>query len=193
LRDSAKMDANEFAVEVSPIHIHHAVVETLRPFTQVLEEKKQTLINNVRDDLPLVMGDQTRLIQVLTNLVSNAHKYSPEETAITLDAEVRDNFVSPQGTRRGKMLVLSVKDEGLGMSKEDQERLFKERYFRSTNPDALDQPGTGLGMMLTHGIVAKHQGDIWVESDLGEGSTFFIALPLVAEKAPEATPEAGSD
>jgi signal transduction histidine kinase len=48
-------------------------------------------------------------------------------------------------------------------------------------------------MMLTHGIVAKHQGDIWVESDLGEGSTFFIALPLVAEKAPEATPEAGSD
>jgi len=193
LRDSAKMDANEFAVELSPIHIHHAVIETLRPFTHVLQEKSQTLVNDVSEDLPMVMADQTRIIQVLTNLFSNAHKYSPEDTSITLFAETVKDFVNGDGVKRGDVLKLGVKDEGLGMSQEDQNRLFKERYFRSTNPDALDQPGTGLGMMLTFGIMQKHQGDIWIESELGSGATFYITLPLAPQDQQTLSFELGSD
>jgi signal transduction histidine kinase len=182
LRDSAKMDANEFRVSLAPMNIRHAVIETLRPFTHVLTEKNQQLETQLPDDLPLVMGDETRLIQVLTNLVSNANKYSPPNTRITIAAKVVPNYVDQQGRKRGAMLQVSVIDEGLGMSKEDQARLFRERYFRSTNKLALEQPGTGLGMMLTYGIMQNHNGEIWVESELGKGSKFHVAIPLAPQE-----------
>ncbi len=182
LRDSAKMDANEFRVNLTPMNIRHAVIETLRPFTHVLSEKGQALVTEIPDDLPLVMGDETRLIQVMTNLVSNAHKYSPPNTTITIKAEVVKNYVDQHGKRRGTMLQVSVIDQGLGISKEDQARLFKERYFRSTNQLALEQPGTGLGMTLTFGIMQNHNGDIWLESELNKGSIFHIVLPLAPQE-----------
>jgi signal transduction histidine kinase len=164
------------------MNMRHAVIETLRPFVQFMRDKNQELVNLVGDDLPLVMGDENRLIQVLTNLVSNAHKYSPADTTITIQADVLTNFIDHNGKRREPMLRVSVIDEGLGISEEDQERLFKERYFRSTNKLALEQPGTGLGMTLTFGIIQKHNGDIWVESELGKGSAFHIAIPLAPQE-----------
>ncbi|XWX02657.1 GAF domain-containing protein [Aggregatilineales bacterium SYSU G02658] len=181
LRDSAKMDANEFSVDLAPMQIARVVQETVRPFAQFMRDKQQTLVNQVPDDLPLVMGDENRLIQVLTNLVSNAHKYSPENTTITITAQVIYDYVDRQGKRREPMLRISVIDQGIGISEEDQKRLFRERYFRSTNQRALEQPGTGLGMTLTYGIVEKHNGEIWVESELGKGSTFHVAIPLAPQ------------
>ena len=193
LRDSARMDANEFSVELAPMNLRHAVIETLRPFVQFMRDKNQELVNLIGDDMPLVLGDENRLIQVLTNLVSNAHKYSPANTTITIRAEVLTNFVDHAGKRREPMLRLSVVDEGLGISEEDQERLFKERYFRSTNQLALEQPGTGLGMTLTFGIIQKHNGDIWVESELGKGSAFHIAIPLAPQAVKTRVNEPASD
>jgi signal transduction histidine kinase/multidrug transporter EmrE-like cation transporter len=191
LRDSARMDANEFSVELAPMNIRHAVIETLRPFVQFMRDKNQELINQVPDDLPLIMGDENRLIQVLTNLVSNAHKYSPADTSITIRARVVENYVDRDGRKRGAMMEISVADQGLGISKEDQQRLFRERYFRSTNRIALEQPGTGLGMTLTYGIVQKHNGEIWVESELGQGSTFYVAIPLAPQEVQTRVGEAG--
>lgn len=176
LRDSARLDANEFGVELEPIDIRHVVINTLQPFVHTLEEKNQELINNVPENLPLIVGDQTRLIQVLTNLVSNAHKYSPEETTITINAEVIDNYVDHKGKRRGPMMKISIIDQGIGISKDEQEKLFKERYFRASNVG--DIKGTGLGMTLTAGIIARHQGEIWVESEIDQGSTFSFVIPL---------------
>ncbi len=181
LRDSAKMDANEFSVNPAPMDIHHAVVETLRPFVKTLEGKHQELINEVPDSLPLVWADEPRIIQVLTNLVSNAHKYSPEDTTIRVTAEVIANYRTQDGKLRGRMMRVSVVDQGIGMSEEDQKKLFRERYFRSTNEVALNEAGTGLGMMLTKGIMDNHDGEIGLESTLGEGSTFYIALPLAED------------
>jgi signal transduction histidine kinase len=182
LRDAAKVDAGEFRVEPEPMNIYASVVETLRPFVRVFDEKNQKLVNKVPEDLPLVMADDTRVIQVLTNLVSNAHKYSPSETTITVAAHVDERYIDQKGKQRGKMVVISVTDEGLGMSEEDQNRLFKERYFRSTNREALEQPGTGLGMLLTYNIVQQHGGEIWLKSKLGEGSTFFFSIPVFDEE-----------
>ncbi|MGJ3237667.1 MAG: GAF domain-containing protein [Anaerolineae bacterium] len=182
LRDSAMIDNNEFRVEAEPMNVRNAVVETLRPFVNLLAEKNQDLVNNVPEDLPLIWGDETRVIQVLTNLVSNAHKYSYENTTIEVGGELREEYVDRQGNRRGRMVVIWIKDQGIGMSEEDQSKLFKERYFRSTNDEAKSMAtGTGLGMTLTYNIMIQHKGEIWIESAKGEGSTFFISFPLADE------------
>ncbi|QPC81870.1 GAF domain-containing protein [Phototrophicus methaneseepsis] len=183
LRDAAKIDANEFRVEVAPMDIRHAVIGALQPFIHILDGKNQELVNNVPEGLPLVMGDETRLIQVLTNLVSNAHKYSPDGTTITINARVLNDYRDARGTRIGQVMQVAVTDEGIGMSQEDVSRLFKEKYFRSTNMEALRETGTGLGMMLSYAIMEQHGGTIDVESEIGKGSTFSIIVPL----APEST------
>lgn len=178
LRDAAKIDAGEFRVDPEPMDVRNAVIEALRPFSRILEDKDQELVNAVPENLPFVMGDETRLIQVLTNLMSNAHKYSPEETTITVSGEYSENFIDGEGKQHGEMVIVSVIDEGIGMSEDDRQKLFRTQYFRSTNEEAHKQEGTGLGMVLTYNIIKQHKGQIWIESELGKGSTFAFAIPL---------------
>ena len=202
LRDSARIDANEFSVDPAEINIYSAVVESLRPLVRNFEDKNQELINDVPEDLPAVWADETRVIQVLTNLVSNAHKYSPADTTIKITADVITDYHTQEGKLLGRMVQVAVIDQGLGMSEEDQNLMFKQKYFRSTNQDALDQPGTGLGMMLTKNIMDSHGGEIWFKSALGEGSTFYVSFPLAEDgkkkkealrKSREAQTEPASD
>ena len=140
------------------------------------------LVNKVPDDLPQVLGDETRLIQVLTNFVSNATKYSDNGTTITIIGEHITDFVSQKGVRRGPMVQIAVADQGFGISEEDLQKLFRERYFRSSNLAAQEKEGTGLGMVLTKEIIDQHRGEIWVESTLDEGSTFYIAIPVAPDE-----------
>lgn len=192
LRDAARLDStDEFKVDAAPINIHGVVVEALRPLIRSLEEKQQELINDVKENLPLVWADEKRVFQVLTNLVTNANKYSPPNRPIRLNAEVIENYYDQKGKPRGRMMQISIIDQGLGISESDQKRLFREQYFRSTNQAALDQPGTGLGMKLTKGIMDRHNGEIWLKSELGVGSTFFISFPL-AEDMQKKPPTIGS-
>ncbi|MFZ4813008.1 MAG: GAF domain-containing protein [Phototrophicaceae bacterium] len=184
LRDFAKLRARELRVEPEPIHLSLVVTETLRSFVGEIDRKQQTLVNNITMSLPRIMGDSPRLIQIMTNFISNANKYSPEGAIITLDAKVLPKYVNQRGERIGDALQISVADNGIGISKEDLKNLFQE-YFRSTNKEALDQPGTGLGMYLTRALIHQHGGDVWVESELGMGTTFFFTVPLVVEDAPE--------
>lgn len=186
LRDAAALEANKLKVQPEPISFYHVVIETLRPFQKQLDDKQQQIINRVNKELPLILGDQTRLIQVLTNLVSNAHKYSPEGSTIIIDAQImasptRSNGSNPRSSSNLKiepMLHIKVEDNGIGMSEEDLKRLFRERYFRSERKEAHDQPGTGLGMMITQNIVELHGGKIWVESALNAGTTFHFTVPI---------------
>ncbi|MDO9457139.1 cell wall metabolism sensor histidine kinase WalK [Nocardioides sp.] len=113
----------------------------------------------------MVCCDVTDLDRVLTNLVSNAVKYSPKGSTISL------SLVQHLGE-----VELAVADQGIGISAADQERLFTE-FFRSTNPQAVAQPGTGLGLTICRRIVERHGGRIEVESELGKGSTFRVFLP----------------
>ena len=117
---------------------------------------------------PLTLrGDATRLGQVLTNLVSNAVKYSPEGGRIRIRLE-----------QDGGRAILAVSDEGIGIAEEDQQRIF-EPFMRSKSPRA-DIPGVGLGLSVARQLVLAHGGDIQVESRLGAGSTFRVRLPLLA-------------
>jgi signal transduction histidine kinase len=115
---------------------------------------------------------------VLTNLVSNAHKYSPPGTPITVTVEQWESYKLPNGTDIGPSIYVSVKDSGIGMSPADLKRIFQEDYFRSDDTRARAQKGTGLGMMITQRLVEAHGGRIWVESELDHGSDFQFVIPL---------------
>ncbi|HXH77185.1 ATP-binding protein [Nocardioides sp.] len=115
----------------------------------------------------LVLGDADELHRALVNLVSNAVKYSDRG-----DVDVRLERVGPE-------VVFSCSDTGLGISQDDQQRLFTQ-FFRSTNEEALGRPGTGLGLAIVQHIVVRHQGRIEVDSELGVGSTFTVRLPVAS-------------
>lgn len=117
----------------------------------------------------LVLGDPDQLSGALTNVVDNAVKYS--------DAGARVHVAL---RREGTWIVVSCRDEGLGISAEDQAALFTP-FFRSSNPDALARPGTGLGLDIVKGVVDRHAGRITVDSVLGEGTTVELALPAMDE------------
>ncbi|MBN8639489.1 MAG: GAF domain-containing protein [Anaerolineae bacterium] len=181
LNDVTKLQTNNMQITLSAISPRNVVTETLRPLQKQIEDKGQNLVVDVPDEIPLIRGDQNRLIQVLTNLVSNAHKYTPQQGDINVrtyvDRSLRDN----KGRPLPAMVHFSVKDSGIGMSAEDLARLFTP-YFRSDNPLAREQPGTGLGLTITRGLVQRHGGDIWVESTVGVGTTFHFTVPLAEEK-----------
>ncbi|MBJ7356882.1 ATP-binding protein [Nocardioides sp.] len=113
----------------------------------------------------VVPGDPTELDRLLTNLVSNAVKYTPAGGTVMVTA-----------VRRGTEVVLQVADNGFGISEQDQIGLFRP-FYRTTNPEALNQPGTGLGLSIVATIVERHHGRVEVSSRLGEGTTFTVTLP----------------
>jgi signal transduction histidine kinase len=184
LNDVTKLQTNNLHMEFSPVEFRNVITETLRPLQKQIEDKQQRLMILMDDELPPIMADQNRLIQVLTNLVSNAYKYTPREGEIRIMAEVSANRWDPKAKKDDQVLHISVQDSGIGMSEEDLIKLFTP-YFRSENPLAREQPGTGLGLTITHGIIRRHNGQIWVESTLGEGTTFHFTVPLAIETAPQ--------
>ena len=109
-----------------------------------------------------------RIEQVLSNLISNAIKYSPDGGDI--DISVRED-------QRDKAALLSVRDHGIGIPAHQQKRVFS-RFMRADNAHAHNIGGTGLGLYLCRELVERHGGRIWFESVEGQGSTFFISLPL---------------
>jgi signal transduction histidine kinase len=111
--------------------------------------------------------DEARIEQVVKNLLSNAIKYSPVGTSIAVEIE-----------RQPDEVVLRVKDQGEGMGKEDQEHIF-ERFYRVHRDEQTRVDGLGLGLYIAHELVTQYGGRMWVESTPGEGSSFYVALPIV--------------
>lgn len=120
-----------------------------------------------------------RIIQTLTNLLSNAIKFSPPGGVVTLAAEIRtlESEAHPSPTASRPHLRFSVQDQGRGIPADQLERIFG-RFQQVDALDSRDQGGTGLGLAICQSIVHQHQGQIWVESTWGQGSTFFFTLPL---------------
>ncbi len=134
-----------------------------------IENDKHRLVVQCPEGLPPVRGDEARLHQVLTNLISNAVKYSPPRSCITIGA-----------CAEGDQLTIWVRDEGPGISPVLQEKIF-EKFYRIDNTDRRLIGGTGLGLALVREIVGAHAGRVDVQSSIGEGSTFSITLPLGCE------------
>jgi PAS domain S-box-containing protein len=118
------------------------------------------------EDFPPVHGDYERIRMVLTNLVSNAVKYSPDGGIIRIGAKAEDDLA-----------IIYVADKGIGIPSEEQQRIF-QRFYRVDNRLRRETQGTGIGLYLTRSIVEAHGGRIWVESQVGRGSRFLFTLPL---------------
>jgi signal transduction histidine kinase len=182
LLDISRIESGRVRLDLGDVSIPGMVKEVLRAIQGQIEGKQQSLKVEVAPDLPLVRGDRSRLMQVLTNLVSNAHKYTPKGGDITVSARAWAD--GQDGGREDEFVLCAVADSGIGMSPEDQERLFKTKYFRADDPAVRSVPGTGLGLVITKSLVELHGGEIWVESELGLGSTFFFTVPVASGSAP---------
>lgn len=133
------------------------------------------------NDAVSAYGDASELDRVVGNLLGNAVKFSPSGGTVT--CSVRESNGS---------VVLCCTDEGIGISQEDQAQLFTE-FFRSTNPTALEIPGTGLGLTIVKRIIERHQGSIAIDSTLGRGTTFTVTLPAFTARANRAARSPESD
>ncbi len=151
---------------VSPEEVARRVVEAYKPKAQT---KHIELTMEVAPDTPpMLEADEALLERALSNLVDNAIKYTPAEGRVTV------RLSSLEGEEG---VLFAVEDTGVGIAPVDQPRLF-ERFFRVRRRDVQRQQGSGLGLAIVKSIVERHHGRVWVESQLGQGSTFYIALPL---------------
>jgi signal transduction histidine kinase len=149
--------------------------EVLRSTKRQVEDKRQIIELQLIPNLPPVWADRLRVGQVLTNLVSNAHKYTPEGGKILVGAEATNNQWDPEGAKR--VVHLWVKDNGIGISIEDQNKIF-QKFFRSDDMKAREVPGTGLGLNITKSLVEMQGGRIWFDSEFRIGTTFHFTIPV---------------
>ncbi|MCL4262975.1 MAG: GAF domain-containing protein [Anaerolineae bacterium] len=133
------------------------------------EEKPMSVKTEIAPGLPLVNADQTRVTQILTNLVDNAFNYTPADGQIIIHARATEAHV-----------YISISDNGIGISKENREKIF-DRFFRAEDEAVQKVSGTGLGLAIVRSLIEMHGGYLQVESELGKGSTFTFNLPVVIE------------
>ena len=163
--DIAKMEAGKIDWHIKPLAPTTVIDRAIAATSALFEERGLTLIQEIEPDLPDINGDHDRLIQVIINLISNAVKFT-EEGSVTCRAE-----------RVNGMLKVSIIDTGLGITESDQPLVFER--FKQVGDTLTDKPkGTGLGLPICKQIVEYHRGRIWVESELGQGSTFSFTLPV---------------
>jgi len=163
LLDFAGIQSGTFSFVVSTDSLSQVVMPVIDRMRALAEAKRQTLQVDFPSSLPLVAVDAQRVGQVVSNLVSNAIKFTPEEGTIRVSARQRD-----------RQIVVSVADTGPGIPQEYLSKIF-DRFWRGPG---TKQKGSGLGLSIAKGIVEAHGGTIWAESQLGEGSSFFFTLPL---------------
>jgi len=178
LLDISRIESGRIRLEFKDVSIEQVIEESLRTIRGQIEAKHQTLEVDVLSDLPLVRGDRDRLVQILTNLVSNAYRYTPEGGHIAVCAQ-RWSDVRETVEQDGFVLC-SVTDTGIGIAPKDQERLFT-KYFRANDPSVRSVAGTGLGLVITKSFVELHGGEIWVKSKMGQGSTFAFIVPVAQQ------------
>lgn len=165
LLDLGKIEAG-VEMEMKPCQLVTVINEAVDSLREQAGAKEIVLRRDLPLELPLVRGNQVRLDQVVSNLVGNAIKFTPEGGTVTVSA----------GEEKGKVVV-EVKDTGIGIAPEDQVHLF-EKFYRVRSEETSDIEGTGLGLAIVKSIVEGHGGRVWVQSQPGQGSTFGFALPL---------------
>jgi two-component system phosphate regulon sensor histidine kinase PhoR len=167
LLDLGRIEA-EVRMDMEPCNLGVIVEKAMVGQQGHAELKQQTLEMQIAPDLPLVQGNPLRLGQVVSNLIGNAIKYTPERGHISLSVIVE-----------GGQVVVTVEDDGIGIPQGDLAHIF-DKFYRVKSPETDDIVGSGLGLSIVKSIVEKHQGRVWVRSQIGVGSAFIFVLPAAA-------------
>ena len=169
LLDISKIEAGK--VEIRPIFfdlVEH-ISKIIKSFEPVAAKKKLKLISSLPSKTITVFLDKDKITQVITNLLSNAYKFTGEGGSIEIGLKIR-----------GSEVICSIKDSGVGIEKENIPKLFK-KFQQIGREEGPGIKGTGLGLTISKNLIELHKGKIWVESEIGKGTTFLFSLPLYEE------------
>jgi histidine kinase len=168
LQELSRVEAGAYPLDIHPVEVSTLVQTTLKRFSAQTREKAIELISDLPADLPPVLADQDRIIQVLTNLVGNAMQYTPKEGQVTI-----------QANRHEDEIHISVIDTGIGIPAEHIPHLFTRFYRVDKSRSRQAGGGSGIGLTIARHLVEAQGGRIWAESDgEGYGSTFTFTLPI---------------
>lgn len=177
LLDLSRLEAGRIRLQPEKVELEPLIRDLVRDFRRrVQKENRQlTIKREIEPDLPPVYADPKRTEQILVNLLENAVRYTPDGGTIWVSAcRYDDDYV-----------VVSVRDTGIGIPPEDQDKIF-ERFYRGQHPLVLATPGTGLGLPIVRQLVEMQGGKIWLESTgvPGEGTTFYFTIPIYTGQEP---------
>lgn len=168
LLDLSKLQSGLAHWKEKPVDMSELVENTVHNLQPIAKDKHVILTSEIDTKEFTVSGDPKRLEQVLSNLITNAFKFTPEQGTIRVETSKDDGFA-----------IICVSDTGPGIAAENQGLIFEKfRQIRSNDEDGSPTKGIGLGLAICKEIVEHHQGKIWVESELGQGSRFLFSLPL---------------
>ncbi len=166
LKDISWVDSS-VPLELSEINLSDMVAEAIDLLLEAAEQKEVNVRTNIASDITTIHVDAARIVQVIDNLLSNAIKYNRQGGTVVIGA-----------TKDTDSVRVMVQDTGMGIAADDQPHVF-DRFFRAPEGVRLKIEGSGLGLAITQGIIQRHGGNIWVESEPNVGSTFYFTLPLV--------------
>lgn len=177
LDDVARLETGNIRLEPGELDLGELIYKIVESLEADLAARNHSLEIKITEDFPLVLADRDRMIQVLTNLMGNAIKYTPDGGAI---------WVTAVHLETEQTVHVTVQDSGLGIQAEEQKLVFS-KFFRSGDSDVRARPGTGLGLYITKSLIEKQNGRIWFESKYGEGTAFHFTLPAAAGASKMAT------
>lgn len=164
LLDLSKIESGKIKMEFGKADVNKVIESTIKPFENQVKEKDIELAKEeIRDGL-IALADSNKISWVISNLIGNAIRYTPEGGKVLVGAQ-----------RKGNNVQIYVKDTGIGIAEEYQDKIF-DRFVRANNNDD-SASGTGLGLAISKEIIGAHNGKIWVESEEGEGSKFIFSIP----------------
>jgi two-component system phosphate regulon sensor histidine kinase PhoR len=174
LLELSKIESGRVSFKRESIDLDLIVDRTLSMMKPIADKRGHRFVASVDPALPHIAGDEGRLVQVLTNLLDNAIKYTPSGGRITVGAKLASE--SEIGEGKNRMVDLSVADTGIGIPEQDRPRIF-ERFYRVDKARSRELGGTGLGLAIVKHIVEGHGGQVWVEANQPQGSRFVVRLP----------------
>jgi signal transduction histidine kinase len=176
--DFARIEANTMRITRWTMSLAEMTNDLTRQLQRQPVFDNHTIKSDIAVDTPPVHADKERVRQIMTNLLTNAAKYSPNGGTITV--RISELTELPDDHPRGRFVVVSVSDEGIGISPDNLARIW-DRFMRVDNSNTKSIGGTGLGLSIVKGLVELQGGRVWAESVVNNGSTFSFTLPVASD------------
>lgn len=185
LLDLSKIEAGKMDFNFAPVNINTVIDYVKSALSEVAKSKGLTIITDTPDNLPEITADSQRLEQVLTNLVSNAIKFTPENKTIKISSsivnskglKINEYFKDSINLAEGNYIEVCVEDEGIGIAQKDLLHAF-DKFAQIENSLSRKAGGTGLGLPIAKQLLEAHHGAIWCDSELNKGSKFYFVIPV---------------